>query len=105
MAAWKDLERKTAKQLGGQRVHRGDDFGESKGDVDHPLLSIECKYRKKLSAFLKDGIRQAKSYDTTGEKVPLLVLRARYQRPLVVLELSDFEDLFGSLQPQEVTDG
>ena len=59
MTAWKDLERKTARVLGGHRNSRGGDFGQSMADVEHPLLSVECKYRKTLPKFLREGIFQA----------------------------------------------
>ena len=45
MSNWKRHERETARALGGQRNSRGGDFGQSMADVEHPLLSVECKYR------------------------------------------------------------
>ena len=43
---WKDLESRVAKSLNGRRMSRGNDFNQSMPDVEHPQLSIECKYRK-----------------------------------------------------------
>ena len=78
MANWKNLERKAAKVLNGKRNSRGMDFSLSIPDVEHPLLSIECKYRKKISGFLKDGIKQAQKY--YPDKIPALVLKEKNMR-------------------------
>lgn len=46
--AWKNLERETARKLGGRRISRGSDFSVSDVDVvvdDFPALRIDCKYR------------------------------------------------------------
>ena len=46
--SWKNLERQSAKLLGGHRVLRGANFGISDLDVrldDFPELKIDCKYR------------------------------------------------------------
>ena len=94
MSNWKNLERKTAKLLGGKRNSRGMDFSLSIGDVEHPLFSIECKYRAKISGFLKDGIKQAMKYHP--DKIPVLVLKEKNMRgELVVMRLQDFQSLFG----------
>lgn len=93
---WKDLERRVAKSLNGRRNSKGNDFRLSIPDVEHPLLSIACKYRKKISGFLKDGIRQAESYHP--EKIPVLILKEKNMKgELVVFRLSDFQDLFGEV--------
>ncbi|HDY66224.1 MAG TPA: hypothetical protein ENH85_00380 [Candidatus Scalindua sp.] len=97
MKPWKELEKTTAKKLGGKRVLRGANFSQSLPDVEHPLLSIECKYRKRISQFLKDGIKQAEEY--YPDKIPALVLKERHQRgAFILLKLSDFEDLFGEVK-------
>lgn len=98
--AWKNHERTTAEVLGGKRVSRGADFGESAPDIEHPIFSIECKYRKKLSSFLKEGLDQARSYSTT--KTPILVLRERGTHgAMVVMELKDFALHMGSIGGSE----
>ena len=95
--AWKQLERATAKALGGVRHSRGADFSQSAPDVHHSLFSVECKLRKQLPRLLRLGLQQAAAYDDS--KPPLLVIRERYQRgALVVMKLSDFVDLMGPLQ-------
>jgi hypothetical protein len=92
-----------AKKLGGTRNTRGGDFGKSGPDVLHPLFSVEVKHRKLLPQLLRLGLEQAHGYDLT--KPPLLVIREKYKHgALVVLKLSDFEDLFGKLHPREGDD-
>lgn len=86
---WKNLERKAAKTLNGKRISRGMDFSQSLPDVEHPLLSIGCKYRKKISGSLKDGIKQAEKY--YPDKIPALVIKEKSMRgELIILKLSDF---------------
>lgn len=97
MANWKRLERKTAKILNGKRNSRGNDFSQSMPDVSHPLLSIECKYRKKISGFLKDGLKQAEDYHP--DKIPVLILKEKGMHgELLVVRLKDFQDLFGEIK-------
>lgn len=97
-ANWKNLERKAAKTLHGKRnIDRAMDYHLSRQDVEHPLLSIECKYRKKISSFLKDGLKQAEKYDP--DKIPCLILKEKHMRSeLLILRLSDFQDLFGDIK-------
>lgn len=92
-ANWKALERKAAKALGGKRnIDRGMDYHLSRQDVEHPLLSVECKYRAKISSFLKDGLKQAEKYDPS--KIPVLVLKEKHMKgELAILRLSDFQDI------------
>lgn len=97
MTNWKTLERKVARVLKGKRNTRGGDFSLSIPDVEHPLLSIECKYRKKISSFLKEGLRQAEGYNP--DKIPVLILKEKYMKgEIVVMRLSDFQDLFGEIK-------
>jgi hypothetical protein len=97
--AWKRHERETARQLNGQRNSRGADFSQSIADVEHSLFSIECKYRKQLPQWLREGIEQASQYDQN--KLPVLVLKEKGTRgSLVVLRMKDFSALFGSLPEQ-----
>ena len=97
MSNWKRHERKTAAALGGKRLSRGVDFSQSMPDVEHPRLSIECKYRAKISGFLKDGLRQAEGY--YPDKIPVLVLKEKHMRgELVIIRLQDFQDLFGEIK-------
>ena len=94
--AWKNLERTTARVLGGKRNCRGDDFGQSLPDVEHPTFSVECKYRKSLPRLLRLGLADAARYDSS--KPPLLVIKEKYQRgAIVVMKMEDFTRLFGNL--------
>jgi len=94
MSNWKGLEMKVVKSLNGRRNSRGNDFSQSMPEVEHPLLTIECKYRAKISSFLKDGIRPAEGYHP--EKIPGLILKEKRMKcELVVIRLKDFQDLFG----------
>ena len=71
-------------------------------DVEHPLLSVECKSRKTLPRLLRLGLEQAARYD--GMKPPLLIVKERYQKgALVVMKLADFVDLVGPLKNEEVS--
>ena len=96
-AAWKATERQIARLLGGQRIPV---TGRSRGDepdVRHPWLSIECKQRRQLPAWLKEALLQAKAA-ATRDQLPIVVLHeqgARYTGALVVLTLQDFWDWFG----------
>lgn len=99
-AAWKNVERQAAKALGGKRNQRGADFSQSMPDVEHPLFSVEVKYRKALPRLLRLGLAQAVEYDPT--KPPVLVIKERYQKgALVVMKLTDFVDLVGPLKNEE----
>ncbi len=90
---WKNLERTAARKLGGERVWRGDNFYQSAPDVEHPGLSIECKYRKALPKWLVEAMEQAKGYD--AQKIPVVVLKERYQRgEYVLLQLDDFVSIW-----------
>jgi hypothetical protein len=89
--SWKRHEKRTAEALGGKRVIRTD-FSQSLPDIEHSLLSIECKYRKKISSFLKDGLEQAQKYDP--RKIPCLVLKEKGMRgAIAILRLEDFASL------------
>lgn len=99
-AAWKNAERSSAQALGGTRNKRGADFSKSMPDIEHPLFSVECKYRKLLPRLLRLGLEQAQRYDS--QKPPLLIIKERYQRgALVVMRLDDFVDLVGPLKQEQ----
>ena len=48
---WKAFERRVALRTGGERIPVSD--RRTPLDVAHPYLGIECKYRRKLSKFIK----------------------------------------------------
>ena len=92
MKDWKQAERRIAKLLGGRRIPIS---GRARGDcpdVEHPTLSIECKSRKKLPAWIEDAMKQAEA-SAKDEQLPVVVLhqdRAPYAESLVVLRLEGF---------------
>lgn len=91
MKAWKRHEKKTALELGGERVVRVN-WGEEGPDVRHPRLCIECKYRRKLPEWLIGAVNQAERYAEPGQ-LPIAVLKERYRRDeLVVMKLSRFKE-------------
>ena len=70
-------------------------------------LAVEVKHRKRLPAWLKDALTQART--GAGERLALAILHESGQRhadDLVVLRLGDFQDWFGEVRPEgEVNDG
>jgi hypothetical protein len=92
MKDWKACERRIAELLGGKRIPVS---GRARGDcsdVEHPILSVECKSRKKLPAWIEDAMNQAEASVKDGQ-LPVVVLhqdRAPYAQSLVVLRLEDF---------------
>ena len=94
MKDWKACERRVAELLGGKRVPVS---GRTRGDcpdIEHPTLSIECKSRKRLPAWIEDAMNQAEASAKDGQ-LAVVVLhqdRAAYSESLVVLRLSNFAD-------------
>ena len=92
MKDWKACERKVAALLGGRRIPVS---GRARGDcsdIEHPTLSIECKSRKKLPAWIEDTIKQAEASAKDGQR-PIDVLHQdgrRYTGCLIALRLKDF---------------
>lgn len=89
--AWKAFERWVAAYLGGERSWKDLE------DVSHEWLSVECKYRKSLPAWICDAMRQA-AVNAPDGKLPLVVLCEKGQpreSALVMITLHDFRDWFG----------
>ena len=92
MKDWKACERRVAELLGGKRVPVS---GRTRGDcpdVEHPTLSIECKSRKKLPAWIEGAMSQAEASAKNG-RLPVAVLHQddhKYRDSFVVLRLRDF---------------
>jgi hypothetical protein len=92
MTDWKSVERRLARELGGERVGI---LGRE--DVRHERLSVEVKTRRALPRFLVSCYGQAVDNARAG-KIPLLILKEkgkRYQDCLCILRLGDFLSLFG----------
>lgn len=93
---WKQLERDTALILGGKRISRGADFGQTDVDVkieDFPSFKIDTKRYKRLQTFsLFDTVK--KKYCKNPQDEPVLVLRqSGKQYILAVIKL----DLLGKI--------
>jgi hypothetical protein len=87
----KDAERTLARRLNGRRT--GVLGGE---DISHPLLSIEVKSRARFAG--ESFMAQAKRH--SNGKIPAVIIHIRnrpHAQDLVMLELRDFEDLFGKV--------
>lgn len=97
MSSWKQAERQVAKRLGGRRVPV---TGRARGDapdIEHPLLSVEVKLRRRLPEWLQQAMQQAEAAARDG-KLPVAVLHqagARYDDALCLLKL---RDLIGVLE-------
>ncbi len=91
----KDAERSVARRLNGKRT--GVLGGE---DITHPLLSIEVKSRARFA-----GERfKAQAKRNCSYKIPAVIVHITgkpHSQDLVMLELKDFEDLFGSFKKGE----
>ena len=90
---YKQTERRVARVLGGRRTgHTG------KADVTAGWLVAECKHRKKLPAWLKDAIAQAKR-NAGVSQLGVVVLHEHGQRgdrDIVCLSLADWLEWFGT---------
>lgn len=87
---WKKFERRIALQLGGRRI--GVLGGE---DVEHKILSGECKLLKKLPAWLLDVYLQ--SYRNCPEgKIPFCCVKQKGKNDknaFVILRFGDFKEI------------
>ena len=91
--AWKAFERRVAQKTGGERIPVSD--RRTPLDVAHPILGIECKYRNKISKFLKDAMWQAVS-GSGNEKIPVVILGEKNGREMLALiRLDDLLDILG----------
>ncbi len=109
--AWKNLERETAKALGGRRVLRGMDFSQSATDVivdDFPQLKIDCKYKKNGFSHhsLLDEIEDKYCQDILGPHVPVAVLVTKSGREVgacVTMRLGEFVGLLQDIRNLEAS--
>jgi len=96
-AAWKQLERHTAKALGGKRNPAA--AGAGGCDVlEVPGFVVECKYRQTLqidTLFREERAKRKKEL-SDGNRFALVV-RAKGREPLAVLSLADFAALLSTV--------
>jgi hypothetical protein len=93
---WKQTERAIARRLNGKRQGA---VGRKGPDVLTCWLAVEVKHRKRLPAWLRDALDQART--GAGERLPVVVLHEAGQRhadDLVILRMADFEDWFGGVR-------
>jgi hypothetical protein len=90
---WKALEKLIAKKVGGTRLIRGNDFGVSMLDVEHPWLAIDAKWRSELAVvtwYLK-LVKDCDKIYKGQNKIPILVIKKKGMRgELAVILLDDF---------------
>ena len=94
---WKATERRIAALLGGRRVPVSGRGRGDQPDIAHAWLSVECKDRATLPAWLMDALDQAEA-SATPAQLPVAVLHRagdRHDAALVVLRLADFVAWFG----------
>jgi hypothetical protein len=90
---WKAFERRVALRTGGERIPVSD--RRTPLDVKHPYLGIECKYRRKLSKFIKEAMQQA--IEGSDDKIPTVVLgEYRSSEMLAVVRLEDLLNLLSA---------
>jgi len=91
---WKAFERRVAQRTGGERIPVSD--RRTPLDVKHPYLGIECKYRKKISKFIKDAMAQA--VRGSGEDLIPTVILGEYNNPdmLALVRLPDLLNLLAA---------
>jgi hypothetical protein len=91
---WKAFERRVAQRTGGERIPVSD--RRTPLDVKHPYLGIECKYRKKISKFIKDAMAQATK--GSGEDLIPTVILGEYNSSemLALVRLPDLLNLLAA---------
>ena len=94
--AWKNLERKVAKALGGERIIRAGDYSQKTYDVnvpDFPELKIDSKYRTsgwKHHTYLQEI---EEKYCHSDRDVPVLVTKNKGETgEYVTMKLEHFAD-------------
>lgn len=94
---WKKTEEVVAARLGGKRVPIN---GRKGADVAHPLFALEVKERRRpMPLEIRAAVAQAVGGASSGQ-LPVVVFHHagdRHDEDLVVMRLSDFEDLHGLL--------
>lgn len=100
---WKNIERKVAALLGGERVPVTGRQRGSAPDVQHELFSVEVKHRKQLPDWLLDAMNQAEASRREGQ-TPLVILHEKGQpvpKSLAIFRLSDIIELYKRLEEYE----
>lgn len=96
---WKNVERRIADILGGQRVPVTGRQRGSAPDIEHNVYSIEVKHRKTLPEWLHDAMAQANA-SRRGMQLPIVILHEEnqpYAKSYVVVELGEFKNWYGEI--------
>lgn len=90
-------QRGKAAELSIARYWRGKRNHFEAEDVQHPLLSIECKARSRVSAMVVRWYSQARAACSDGKIACVQVhqLGGDYGNDLVIIRASDLRDLLG----------
>ena len=99
MKVWKEHEKATAKNLGGQRVGV---TGLATADVVTPHLAVECKSRSKLPKWLHLAMAQAVR-TSKREQLPIVVLHEtdrRHDFDYVVIRMRDYREWYGAIDTE-----
>lgn len=96
---WKNVERRIADILGGERVPVTGRQRGSAPDISHTIYSIEVKHRKSLPEWLHDAMAQANA-SRRGMQLPIVILHEEnqpYAKSYVVVELGEFKNWYGEI--------
>jgi hypothetical protein len=89
----KENERYYAKRFGGRRLGTM-----GKVDVEIPGCAIECKERKTMPAFIRNGLRQARANKLNGEhQLPIFTIHEHntdHDEDAMVMRLVDWEKMY-----------
>lgn len=112
MSTWKQVERRIAQMLGGERVPVTGRQRGSAPDIDHEWLSLEVKHRKSLPQWVDDALDQAvasadsaarfkradgEMCDRPFRKLPVAIFHEsgrNHKDNYVVIKMGDFIDWF-----------
>lgn len=100
--SWKRAETRAAKAFGAAR--RRGPTGRDDNDFEHALISPEVKYRKALPKFLIACLEQARTARSCAGKIPVTIFlahRMRVSDGLIVMRVSDFQELYGTITEKE----
>lgn len=94
--AWKRFERRVASKVNGKRIPIN---GRKGLDISHPVLDIECKYRKTLPDWLfTKAWRQANE----GNGIPTIVVGKHNSSDMfAIINLDDLAKLIGENNEQD----
>ena len=88
---WKNVERKIADLLNGQRVPITGRTRGSAPDIEHDEFSIEVKHRKLFPSWLMDAFDQAIK-SRKENQIPIVILhqeRQKYEDSLIIIRVGD----------------